>query len=410
MAETKKTKAPKLTLAEIRSSLQDIEKKRAEEGISDEEREVLEAASVTLREAERTAISDLQNGIIKEFSKETEDVKLQAGEIRDLVTRMGRLPKVLGKIDTVLKECARVLRLIARLTLALMIVWMAVSCSTVSKSQMSRIKALSIVSDSVSAAPSALFEKLAEVRLERGLMYAMSLDGVDNHVNEINSMVKGYVNDEKTVGRANAYVKVLDSYLSALKSLSSESRWSASGTKIRGIGRDVDSVLIAYNKLKWSNPIEPGLAKQVGRTSGYVSDEIAKRVQFRKMKTVIGTGDSIVAACCDSLVSLLKHKEIEELIVNEEVGLESNYRSYLNAASRRGIYPDIAVDRRYIALKETLSDVREIQKKCASTLTSLKNAHHKLLLEMDERKKIDEYSADLQKLADEAEALRKYLK
>lgn len=331
MAETKKTKAPKLTLAEIRSSLQDIEKKRAEEGISDEEREVLEAASVTLREAERTAISDIQNGIIKEFSKETEDVKLQAGEIRDLVTRMGRLPKVLGKMDTVLKECARVLRLIARLTLTLMIVWMAVSCSTVSKSQMSRIKALSIVSDSVSAAPSALFEKLAEVRLERGLMYAMSLDGVDNHVNEINSMVKGYVNDEKTVGHANAYVKVLDSYLSALKSLSSESRWSASGTKIRGIGRDVDSVLIAYNKLKW-------------------------------------------------------------------------------AASRRGIYPDIAVDRRYIALKETLSDVREIQKKCASTLTSLKNAHHKLLLEMDERKKIDEYSADLQKLADEAEALRKYLK
>ena len=78
MAASKTKTQPKLTLAEIRSALDKVEERRALKDISDEERAALEEASVTLRDAERTAIADIENGIVKEFRSDTELVSLQA--------------------------------------------------------------------------------------------------------------------------------------------------------------------------------------------------------------------------------------------------------------------------------------------------------------------------------------------
>ena len=67
------------------------------------------------------------------------------------------------------------------------------------------------------------------------------------------------------------------------------------------------------------------------------------------------------------------------------------------------------MDRQYLKLKSELTEIRGIQSKCASALTSLKNAHHKLLSEMDKSKKYDEYSEELQQLASEAASLCSYI-
>ena len=51
----------------------------------------------------------------------------------------------------------------------------------------------------------------------------------------------------------------------ALKSVSSETRWKQNGTELRGIGRNMESLAIAYNKLDWGTLYEPGIAKQNGQ-------------------------------------------------------------------------------------------------------------------------------------------------
>lgn len=410
MATSKTKTQPKLTLAEIRSALDKVEERRALKEISDEERAALEEASVTLRDAERTAIADIENGIVKEFRSDTELVSLQAKRIREMVSRMNKLPKVLGITESVVKDCIKVLKSIAKLTLVMCFVLIMASCATMSKVQTAKLKALLAVSDSIAASPELMFEKLADVRQERGIMYAMSLDGADNHLSELNSLVSAHTSDMKAAAKSNVYVTVLDSYVSALKSLAADSRWSADGTKLRGIGRNVDSLIISYNRLGWSDKIEPGLSKQIGRTSGFISDEICKRIQHRKLRQVLAAGDSIVSVCCDSLVALMQQGEVEELISNEELGLESNYRSYLNAQSRHNYYVPYEMDCRYIDVKNSLADVRGIQKKCISALKAFKKAHHNLLVEMDGNRSLKEFSDELLELADEAAALRKYLK
>ena len=63
-------------------------------------------------------------------------------------------------------------------------------------------------------------------------------------------------------------------------------------------------------------------------------------------------GDTLVAVCCDELMSLLKKQEINELILNEELGLEANYKAYLNALGLSGTFPELENDRQYLALKQ----------------------------------------------------------
>lgn len=405
MASEKGKSENNLTLAEIRSALDDVERQRAREGITVEERLALEDASMTLRAAERAAVTDLQNDVIKAFKADTENVSLQAKHIRETVSRMGRLPKALDTVESVIKECSRVLKLIANFTLVLVCMLVLVSCATLGKSQMSRIKALALASDSVSSAPSLIFSELADVRLERGLFYVASLDGVDNHLTELNSLTDGSMTDQKISGKVDVYVDVLNSYLRSLRSIASETRWQGNGTELRGIGRNVDSLLYEYNRMDWGSPVKTGFARQLGRTTGYISEEIGRRVQYKAVRSVIGTGDSIVSQCCDSLVRILDKDEVEQLIVNEEKGLESNYRSYLSAMTRRGVYPSDASDRNYVALRKKCADIRAVRKSCISALKSLEKAHHKLLEEMDSRKSYSEYMADLQSLSEQSRAL-----
>lgn len=188
----------------------------------------------------------------------------------------------------------------------------------------------------------------------------------------------------------NLYVDVLNSYLRSLRSISNNARWESTGREIRGVGRNIDSLIIAYNKLYPGDPVETGIAKQAGKSIAYVVEELTKRRQAVIVKEFVTQGDTLVSVCCDLLMDLLKRREVNELILNEESGLEANYRAYLNALELSGTFPVIENDRKYLALKQDIYDAKKMRNKCISSLRSLKNAHSKLLTELKERKKIDQ--------------------
>lgn len=413
-----------LTLAQIQKALAKVEKQRANTKLSEEERLVFEEAGLELRDAERSAIQDLQKQVIKDFQEETKQVSLQAKKIRETVKKLNKLDKALDATESVIKETVKVLKAIASLAvcLTLLTVLSLQSCVTMSKAQLTKINSLAVTSDSVSIAPSALFQKLSDVRQERGLMYVASLEGADNRIEELNALSKGRQSDAALIKKTDVYVSVLNSYIKALKSLSATTRYTQYGTVLRGIGRNVDSVLIAYNKvqdqLEKSGNIEEankidkediGISKQIGKTSGYLAEQAGRRVQRRLVKNVLTEGDTLVSTCCDALIELLKKEQVAELIKNEEAGLEANYRSYLNMAKVQGITPDTDFDRVYLQQKQTLADARELQTKCVSALRSLKNAHHKLLLQMKKPKKFDEYSEEFFELATQSAAVLELL-
>ncbi|MDR2038151.1 MAG: hypothetical protein LBQ60_09530 [Bacteroidales bacterium] len=264
------------------------------------------------------------------------------------------------------------------------------SCSVLTKSQLQLVNNVTIVSDSVVSTPSVIFKELSTIRTERGLYYAASLTTAAAREKEINALVTSAVEDEKIVVSANTYINVINSYLRALRSISAEARWKSYGTEWRGIGRNVDSLWLRVNKtglIEYEIPV--GWANLSGQYAGYMSENYMRLRQAKTVRAFVTEGDTLIAACVDGLVKLLKEDGLIELIDNEEKGLKSNYEAYLYRLELSEQMPDISYDRQYIALSHRMLHVKKTRTRCITALQSFKRAHHKLVNELEKRKKIN---------------------
>jgi hypothetical protein len=136
------------------------------------------------------------------------------------------------------------------------------SCAALTESQLQTVQKLAVSGDSVAAAPSVLFRELAAIRTERGLFYAASLTGAEARFRELNALAAAAREDEKLAERTDVCVDVLNSYLRALRSISNPARWKQIGTEMRGLGKNLDSVILRFNQLDWVDlELPQGVAK-----------------------------------------------------------------------------------------------------------------------------------------------------
>lgn len=273
------------------------------------------------------------------------------------------------------------------------------SCASLTTSQLKMVTNLTVSSDSVSVTPKVIFSELADIRLERGLYYAASLTSATAREKEINALVQASVDDDALVNRAETYVNVLNSYLRALRSVSADTRWSAHGTEWRGIGRNIDSLILRVNQTDFlDNDITVGWGKLSGQYAGYMSERYTRSRQTKVVRSFITEGDPFVAACVDSLVELLKKGDLDELITNESEGLKNNYEAYLHHLEVTGRPADLSADRRYVELTRRMEAVKKTRSRCVTALQSLKRAHAKLTGELQKKQKIDFYYDELLEL------------
>lgn len=264
------------------------------------------------------------------------------------------------------------------------------SCAVLTKSQLQLVTNLTVASDSVSVTPIVIFDELANVRTERGLLYAASLTSAAAREQEINALATASIADEQLVNRADVYVSVLNSYLRALRSLSADTRWKSYGTEWRGLGRNIDSLLLRVNQAELiASEIPVGWAKLSGQYMGYLSENFRRTQQAKTVKAFVTEGDTLVAACVDGLIELLRTGELDELIRNESEGLANNYEAYLYRLESSGQMPDLSVDREYITLVKRLEKAKQTRSRCVTALQSLRRAHHKLVKELEKRKHTD---------------------
>ena len=398
-----------LQLEEIASALSKADAGRMSPELSIQDREIMEQACVTLREAERSAIVNVETGLVERFTQGAGGVKLQAKNVRSLVTKLNKIPKSLDITETVIKECVKVLKAIATWCTILFIMIYMSSCSSMTKAQLKKVNSLAVVSDSAVCGPGSVMRLLDEVRLERGLIYAASLRGTEPHIQELNGLADAVSEQSKLADKADVCISILDSYVRALRSVSSETRWKQNGTELRGIGRNIDSLAIEYNKLDWGKLYDPGIAKQAGKTSGYLVEQYGKHRQRRMVKSILEHGDTLVTACCNSLVAGLKSDEFKSLITNERTGLESNYRAYLNSVSLSGTSPQPEFDRIYIENRLKVDRADALRRQCITTLQSFNRSHNALVKEMSNHRTYSEFSEELYALSTQVLAITEIL-
>ena len=281
-------------------------------------------------------------------------------------------------------------KIIAKLFILIAIATIASSCAVLTTSQLKMVTNLTVASDTVAVKPKIIFDELATVRLERGLLYAASLTSAAAREKEISALATASIDDEQLVIRADVYINVLNSYLRALRSISADARWKASGTEWRGIGRNIDSLILRLNQTELIDfEIAAGWAKLSGQYVGYISENSTRARQAKVVKEFVTGGDTLVVACVDGLIELLKKGEMEELIQNESEGLKSNYEAYLHRLESSGEIPDISIDRNYIELVKRIDKAKKTRSRCITALQSLKRAHGKLVTELKKRKNTD---------------------
>ena len=285
------------------------------------------------------------------------------------------------------------------------------SCAVLTKSQLELATKLTVASDTVVATPKAIFDELTTVRLERGLYYAASLTSATAREKEINALAVARMADEQTVKKAEVYVDVLNSYLRALRSISADARWTAYGTEWRGLGRNIDSLILGANQTGLlDTKIPVGWAKLSGQYIGYMSERYMRLRQAKAVRSFVTEGDTLLAACIDGLVELLKKGDLIDLIENESEGLKNNYEAYLHRLELSGLPADFAADRNYIELVQRIENAKYARSRCVTALQSLKRAHAKLVEELKKRQKIDFYFEELLELNTLALQLQTMLK
>lgn len=269
--------------------------------------------------------------------------------------------------------CVRNLLIISLTGLALL------ACSPLSKTQLEAVRNLAFRSDTVSRSPVVLFSEMSAIRMERGLFYASSFSSGQARFDELTSLAEASMEDVSLVRKSEIYVDVLNSYIRALRSLSSESRWKSYGTEIRGIGNRVDSVVYRFNRLDAvSEEVPEGYARLAGKVLGYVLEEIAQSVQAVSVKDIVIAADTLVSASCDSLMDILRGEEMDMLIDHEQAAVRDNYSAYLRYMEVAGYYAPVAEDRMYVDLLRRAENLSDIRNSCVSALRSLKNAHARL--------------------------------
>lgn len=266
---------------------------------------------------------------------------------------------------------------------------LAGSCTVLSKTQKAMAQRLSISADTVVSAPIRMFETLAEVRLERSLFYASTLTGATAHFSEVDMIADAAEKEQKRLSKYGVYINALNSYIRAIQSLSSDTRWKGIGTEVRGIGNNLDSILLYYDKI-FSDSLSVGYFKIAGKAGGYISEELTKGHQAKLLKEFMTKGDSIVSICCDSLIAVLKNDALIELIDNEEAALKYDYSRFLEFATPK---PEILIeyDRRYVHLSASMTTVKSLRTQCCRGLKAFQKAHSSLVKEMNRKKDSDIY-------------------
>jgi hypothetical protein len=244
--------------------------------------------------------------------------------------------------------------------------------------------------------PKVIFDELATVRLERGLYYAASLTSATAREKEINALAIASIADEQLVNRTELYVNVLNSYLRALRSISATTRWSAYGTEWRGIGRNIDSLILRFNQTDLLDTNIPvGWAKLSGQYIGYMNERYMRVRQAKAVRAFVTEGDTLLSACVDGLIELLRRGDLIDLIENESEGLKNNYEAYLHRLELSGLPPDFAADRKYIELVKRIEVAKKTRSRCITALQSLKRAHAKLVKELEKKQKMDYFIDEL---------------
>ncbi|MEP7279353.1 MAG: hypothetical protein ABI813_11965 [Bacteroidota bacterium] len=269
------------------------------------------------------------------------------------------------------------------------------SCASLTSSQVAAVNQFALTSAHFSAYPSKIMRVLADIRVKRGVYFANSLEDTDPHIEELNNLYVAMTDDYKSSAKADITFKIIDKYAKALLLLSSDKHAADLDSQARTFGTDLNSLITTYNNVPGVTPVPGGLGGVVGSLILAGGKQLIRTKQARAIREFVPRSDTLIEVMTDNLLEFLESTNIDFLIKNEERGIQSNYKSFLNQKK-----PVIQNERDYLELKGDLDQVKKLRSQTIAATHRLRNAHASLLAALQEKKDLKEVIANLQTLYD----------
>ena len=278
---------------------------------------------------------------------------------------------------------------------------LASSCASLTKSQVETVNQFAHTSNHFSAYPSKILTALAEIRVKRGLYFANSLDNTDPHIEELNNLYTAKKDDYKASAKADITFKIIDKYAQSLLLLSSDKHAADLEKQAKNFGVDLDSLISTYNSIPGATPVHKGLGGIIGSIIMAGGKQVIRSTQAKEIQRFVPAADQMIGVMSGNLLEFLESGGIALLIANEERGIQSNYKSFLNQRK-----PLVQNERDYLELKADIDNIKTLKDQTIEATKNLRKAHSELKDEIAQKKDIKELIAALQTLYEDVNNIK----
>jgi len=267
------------------------------------------------------------------------------------------------------------------------------SCASLTKSQVTAVNQFARTSNHFSDYPSKILFALADVRVKRGLYFANSLDNTEPHIEELNNLYAAQKEDYRVSAKADITFQIIDKYAQSLLLLSSDKHAADLATQAGNFGVSLDSLIATYNSIPGATQVHKGIGGIVGSIIMAGGQQIIRAEQASAIQKFVPDADQMIGVMTGNLLEFLQSGNIALLIANEERGIQSNYKSFLNQRK-----PTIQNERDYLELKRDIDNIKMLKDQTIAATQNLRIAHSQLLKEIAQKKDLKEVMAELQTL------------
>ncbi|MEJ7769632.1 MAG: hypothetical protein WKF89_17570 [Chitinophagaceae bacterium] len=267
------------------------------------------------------------------------------------------------------------------------------ACSTLTKTQINAVNQFAQTSKGFSAYPSKIMESLAQIRSKRGIYFANSLDNPALHIQELDSIYSFKKQDYVISRKIDITFKVIDKYAQSLLLLSSDKFEKDLDIQALHFGEDLDSLTVRYNSITNVQKVPVAIGAAISQLVAFGGRQYIRARQAKEIKKFVPQADTLIAVMSNNLLDFLLSSNIQELIKNEEKGVNNNYLSYLRHVKTVSSLVSggdtsllafntkstIENDNEYMDLKTQLDGVKKLRQLTIDATRRLRKAHTKLL-------------------------------
>ena len=263
---------------------------------------------------------------------------------------------------------------------------------------------------------------MADLRVKRGVYYVNALENpadindtetsddvidslrelsVTAHIKELNDIYTAQKNDYATSEKLNITFKIIDKYAQALLLLSSGKHAANLEEQAAHFGVSLDSLISKYNSLQGTQKVRNGIGGLIGSLIMAGGKQLIRAKQAKEIQRFVPAADEMIGVMTQNLLNFLQSGSINDLINNEEKGIQNNYKSFL-----RNRVPGIQHEWDYLGLLSQLDRVKALRAQTIDATTSLREAHSELLTLVKEKKTLSEAIAQLQSFYENVKEVR----